>query len=207
MPRIVDHQQRRNALAEVAALLIAEVGLEKTTIRNIARKSGYSKGIIEHYFDGKDDLIASALNWLNQRYTQRVTDEIGTRQGLAALRIRLEQTLPLSEHSIQEWKVRLRFWSLAAIDPRFQKEQSRRWQAARDAFTSDLEHARMQGVLPSTITPEQAADHLLFLTTGLSAAALHSPDSISTHQLKHSIDQWLAELTRLPGRGLAESEG
>src|SRR5690606_9653882 len=123
MPKIVDHQQRRDILAEVAAITIANIGLENTTIREIARQSGYSKGIIEHYFDSKEDLIASALAWLNRRYQLRVAKEIGQHQGLAAIRIRLEQTLPLCEQSIQEWKVRLRFWSLAAIDARFQEVQ------------------------------------------------------------------------------------
>lgn len=195
MPKIVDHQQRRDVLAEVAAITIANIGLENTTIREIARQSGYSKGIIEHYFDSKEDLIASALAWLNRRYQLRVAEKIGQRQGLAALRIRLEQTLPLCEQSVQEWKVRLRFWSLAAINARFQTVQSSRWQAARDAFASDLRNAQKLGEVSPDLQPVEATDQILFFTSGISAAALHSPDSVSQRQLRQCIDLCINQLT------------
>lgn len=195
MPKIVDHQQRRDTIAEVAANMIASVGLEHATIREIARASGFSKGIIEHYFDSKEDLIASALEWVNQRYQRRVLDHVGQRQGLSALRTRLEQTLPLTEHSAQEWKIRLRYWSLAAIDPRFQATQSKRWQAARDAFAQDLRRARQLGEIEREIKPSRAAERILFVTSGISAAALHSPGSVSRRQLKACIDELVGELT------------
>ena len=195
MPKIVDHQQRREILAEVAAITIANIGLENTTIREIARQSGYSKGIIEHYFDSKEDLIASALAWINRRYQLRVAQKIGQRQGLAALRIRLEETLPLCEQSIQEWKVRLRFWSLAAIDTHFQEVHSTRWQAARDAFSGDLQRARELGEVSDNLQPVDATDRILFFTSGISAAALHSPGSISQNQLNQWVDECLSQLT------------
>jgi len=196
MPRLVNHQQRRAQLAEIAALMIARDGLEKTTIRSIAQESGYSKGIIEHYFDNKDDLIASALEWLNQRYAERVQRHIGQRTGLAALRIRLEQTLPLSTASRQEWSVRLRFWSLAAVDPQFQVEQSQRWQAARQAFIQDLKQAQEQGEVSADLDPVKATDHLLYLTSGVSVTTLHSPDSLTRNQLRQHLEEWLAQLPR-----------
>ena len=50
MPRIVDHAERRAAIARSAALAIAELGLEQATMREIAARSGVSKGIVAHYF-------------------------------------------------------------------------------------------------------------------------------------------------------------
>ncbi len=189
MPKIVDHQQRRDAIAEVAARCIASRGLEHTTIREIARLSGFSKGIIEHYFESKEDLIASALDWVNRRYEQRVAARVAGRTGFAALRARLEETLPLAPESIMEWQIRLRFWSLAAIDARFQAEQSRRWIAARAAFAGDLRAAHGSAPLPAGRDPSGAADRILFMVSGISAAALHSPGSVSRAQLLAMVDE------------------
>lgn len=194
MPKIVDHQERRNTIAEVAAHMIASVGLERTTIREIARASGFSKGIIEHYFDSKEDLIASALEWVNEGYQRRVSEQVGKNRGLAALQIRLEQTLPLSPITTEEWKIRLRYWSQAAIDPRFQKMQSERWQAAREAFAGDVRNAQHNGEIAVNVDPMAAADRILFMTSGISSAALHSPDSVNHDQLLQCVEDLLAEL-------------
>ena len=48
MPKIVDHDERRERIVEIVADMLATVGAEKTTIREIARQSGYSRGFIEH---------------------------------------------------------------------------------------------------------------------------------------------------------------
>lgn len=50
MPKIVDHDQRRRELAEAAWKVITEVGIDGATTREIARASGYSTGVLAHYF-------------------------------------------------------------------------------------------------------------------------------------------------------------
>ena len=44
MPRQVDHDARRLEVAEVAARLIAQVGVERVTVRELAKAAGYSTG-------------------------------------------------------------------------------------------------------------------------------------------------------------------
>ena len=89
MPKIVDHEKRRAEIAETAANLIARGGLESATVREIANASGYSKGIVEHYFDGKSELISAALAWANEQYFERADVATKGKRGLAALRARL----------------------------------------------------------------------------------------------------------------------
>ncbi len=70
--------------------------MEAATIREIARRSGYSKGVIEHFFDGKDELISGALDWINSGYERRVEKYAVGSSGLQALRKRIEVTLPMN---------------------------------------------------------------------------------------------------------------
>lgn len=192
MPKIVDHTQRRLHIASIAARLIAHQGLENTSIRQIAREAGYSKGIVEHYFDSKDELISCALDWINDSYKKRIDQFVGGLEGLQAIKARIRKTLPLDDISRDEWKVRLRFWSLATIDSRQQQIQAQRYGLAREAFLEAIKQAKALGQLRAEVKPQRAANRILFTLVGASISALHSP-GIATE----------AELRRLPGELIA----
>jgi AcrR family transcriptional regulator len=188
MPRIVDHAQRRAEIAEAAALLIAEGGLEAATIREIARRSGYSKGIVEHYFDGKEELIEAALGWANERYLERAEQATRGVRGLAALRARLRATVPASAALKTEWRIRLLFWSLAAIDPELRKQQAARTRDAVESFAADLRDAQELGEISPSAHIDRLARHVLFSVAGLSCTILHAPRAHSKSLVAEEID-------------------
>ena len=185
MPKIVDHEQRRAEIAETAANLIARGGLESATVREIANASGYSKGIVEHYFDGKSELISAALAWANEQYFERADVATKGKHGLASLRARLGATIPLRA----EWKVRLVFWGIAAIDPDLQKQQAARTRDAIAHFAGDLLDAREIGEVPSRGSVTSAARHVLFAATGLSCTILHNPRAYTKKVVETEIDR------------------
>ena len=197
MPRIVDHEQRRAAIARVAALTIAEIGLERATMREIAARSGVSKGIVEHYFANRDEVIETALEWANARYVARETRRTRGLQGLESLRARLLCVLPLTAESRQEWKIRLCFWSVAAVDPQARRAQLARLDLTRERFVADLETARVLGQTPAGTDAAAAANELIHLVAGLACDALLDPAYYSRAYLLAMIDK---TLNRLNGR-------
>ena len=197
MPRIVDHEQRRAAIARVAALTIAEVGLERATMREPAARSGVSKGIVEHYFANRDEVIETALEWANARYVARETRRTRGLQGLESLRARLLCVLPLTAESRQEWKIRLCFWSVAAVDPQARRAQRARLDLTRERFVADLETARVLGQTPAGTDAAAAANELIHLVAGLACDALLDPAYYSRAYLLAMIDK---TLNRLNGR-------
>ncbi|MBW2422169.1 MAG: TetR family transcriptional regulator [Deltaproteobacteria bacterium] len=200
MPRVVNHEQRRAEIAQIAAELIAEDGLEAATIREIARRSGYSKGIIEHYFDGKSELIDAALGWANERYIERAGTATKHLQGLAALRARLRASVPSSPGLRVEWKIRLLFWSMAAIDPALQKQQRARTRDAIAHFASDLRDAQKLGEIPREAPVELLARRILFSVSGLSCAILHTPRTYNKGLVEDEIEYIVSVSTLQPQR-------
>src|ERR1700729_1847896 len=71
MPKKVDHEARREELVLAAWRVIAANGIDEVTIRDIARESGYSSGVLAHYFKNKDDLLAHALQLSHTRIRKR----------------------------------------------------------------------------------------------------------------------------------------
>ena len=192
MPKIVDHEARRAEISSTAAHLIAERGLEAATMREIAVRSGYSKGIVEHYFEDKGEQIGAALAWANDRYFERAAESTAGKTGLEALRARLAATIPSSAGLRDEWKVRLIFWSIAAIDPVLQKQQSARTKDAIAHFTSDLEEVNSDGNGTTRASVELAARHVLFAATGLSCAMLHNPRAYNKNVVNAEIEHIVA---------------
>src|SRR5215469_16194645 len=95
MPKIVDHDERRDEIALVACRVVAEGGFDQATIVRIAREAGYTTGMVAHYFDTKQDIIVAALRLILRRIEERLTPS-GT-DGEPELVALLTEALPVDE--------------------------------------------------------------------------------------------------------------
>lgn len=203
MPKIVDHDQRREFIARVCSEIIAEQGLEQATIREIAARTGFSKGIIEHYFDDKDHVIDMALAWVNARYERRERRATAGLHGLDALRARLCCVMPLTRSATQDWKIRLRFWSLAAIDADLQGAQSERLKATRERFEHDIGEALALGEVHANIDIVTTANLLTHFISGVCCHALIAPAFYNKRYLKAVAEEVVADLRACRGPTLS----
>lgn len=58
--------ERRNDLIQAAITSIADVGYDAVTVASICDAAGFSRGLIGHYFKGKDDLLLEAVRYITQ---------------------------------------------------------------------------------------------------------------------------------------------
>jgi AcrR family transcriptional regulator len=63
-------EARRAALIDATLDCIAEGGPQAATVRAIALKAGVTPGLIKHYFETKEDLVAAAHETLMTRMTE-----------------------------------------------------------------------------------------------------------------------------------------
>ena len=54
-------QQRREAIIDAALAVARRKGLASTTVRDVAQEMGSSSGLIHHYFETMDDVLAAAF--------------------------------------------------------------------------------------------------------------------------------------------------
>ncbi|WP_396900365.1 TetR/AcrR family transcriptional regulator [Mycolicibacterium sp.] len=66
------HDRRRNELIDTAEQLFIEQGIRDTTVDDVLRTAGISKGAFYHYFSSKDDLIAASIERLVDGLTQAI---------------------------------------------------------------------------------------------------------------------------------------
>ena len=119
MPKIVDHEQRRDQIALVACRVVAEYGFEQATIVRIAREAGYTTGMVAHYFDTKQDIIIAALRLILRRVEERLTRSgAGGQPDLLTL---LTEALPLDDTRYTECAFWIAFWGQVPADRRLKR--------------------------------------------------------------------------------------
>ncbi|WP_169507498.1 TetR/AcrR family transcriptional regulator [Paenibacillus harenae] len=72
MPKIVDHDKRKQLIADAMIRAINQVGLEKITVRKIAEEAGLSMGSVQYYFPAQHDLYIYAMELIAQRIKKRI---------------------------------------------------------------------------------------------------------------------------------------
>jgi TetR/AcrR family transcriptional regulator, transcriptional repressor of bet genes len=119
MPKIVDHQRRRDEIALVACRVVAEYGFDQATIVRIARQAGYTTGMVAHYFDTKQEIIIAALRLILRRIEERLTAAAGEADPqLLAL---LTEALPVDATRFTECAFWTAFWGQVSADARLKR--------------------------------------------------------------------------------------
>lgn len=60
----INFEHKRLELIQIAFKLFMEKGYENTTVNDILKASGISKGAMYHYFDKKEDILDAVLNYV-----------------------------------------------------------------------------------------------------------------------------------------------
>ena len=119
MPKIVDHEQRRDEIALVACRVVAEHGFDQATIVRIAREAGYTTGMVAHYYDTKQEIVIAALRLILRRSEERLTRPAGESQ--PDLLTVLTESLPVDEERFIECAFWTAFWGQVSADKKLKR--------------------------------------------------------------------------------------
>lgn len=197
MPKEVDHALRRKQLLEAVWRVVARDGLERATVRVMAEETGWSAGVLAHYFKDKDDILESALRLAYERIDARRAVQLEGLRGFAALRALLIDNLPIDPERELETKFIINYWSRTIRDPPGVPRPSRRRPALIDLLTETILEAQEDGEIPSDRQAEDIAEVLHGLIDGFSLHALLDRQRLTPERQVSLID---AELERLAGR-------
>lgn len=178
MPKVVDHEARREQFVRVAWRLIADHGIDDVTVRDIAREAGYSDGILAHYFNGKDELLVHALELSHEQLHERRDREREASTGPDRLIRILAEILPLDEHRIREMKVEMTFWCRSLQNRVMIKIQRREARRHRAFIRSLVEEEQANSRISGKHDPEQVVDLLTCLIDGISLHGVLYPNRV-----------------------------
>ncbi|MGH8463613.1 MAG: transcriptional regulator BetI [Pseudomonas sp.] len=126
MPKVGMQPIRRQQLIEATLLAVDQVGMGDASIALIARLAGVSNGIISHYFQDKNGLIAATMRYLMSVLNENVA---ARRQALkdnsprAHLQVIIEGNFDASQVNGPAMKTWLAFWSTSMHQPSLHRLQ------------------------------------------------------------------------------------
>ncbi len=177
MPKLVDHDVQRRAIAEAAIRVIDRVGLDAARLRDVALEGRVTTGAVTHYFASKDDVLEAAMAEVVRRILDRQSDQALGRQPIAGLIEAASAFLPLDEERLRDWRVWFAFWGRAAVDPRYRALHRGYYADITASLTRSLTQLRDAGRLGTRADPAMLADAVIAAIDGIGVRATHEPEN------------------------------
>ena len=194
MPKIVDHERRRQELATAVWQVIAGHGVEGISIRAVAAASGWSSGALRHYFSTRAELLAFACEHVIEQVTERIQSLRHTGGPVQAVRAILLQTMPMDEMRRTESAIMFAFLALGFGDPQLAEVQRHHFTSMYELCLRLVHDLReLNALAPTGDDAETLARRTHAVIDGLTIHALagHLP----TEEMVAQLDAYLAQLT------------
>ncbi|MFD7426975.1 TetR/AcrR family transcriptional regulator [Streptomyces sp. NPDC059818] len=196
MPKRVDHEERRDQIAEALIRVAGRRGLHAVGMRDVAAEAGVSLRLVQYYFETKEKLLFYGLQHLTDRFTARVAARLravgkdpGPRATIEAL---LLASLPTDEEGRTFHLLYTSYSILSVTDEALAAQPFiDEPDAAENALTGLLEQAQASGLADPGIAARTEAISLLAMTATMGTSILvgqRGPES-AIAVLHHHLDR------------------
>lgn len=193
MPKIIDHEKRREQIAEATWRVIVEQGMEGATVRGIAKEAGLSLGALRHYFATQDELLMYAMQLVKERAIARIAEinaneEWAPKEKITKIFLEL---LPTNQEKMVEMEV----WFAFTVYFRHKKEG---FDAQHDGIYAGvrklLDSADQRNLLRKELDNEMEAEKLYAVIDGLALHAYLEPQRVDGERITKVLEHHLASL-------------
>lgn len=195
MPKIVDHELRRQELLAATWRVIARTGIIGVTMREIAREAGVSTGVLAHYFADKEALLAAALRLSHQQVYARIRERTQGLLGLSAIRALMLEALPLDDERLLEAQIEINFLALALGNSALRELQHEEFERFWDALHYRVSEAQKLGQIPAGADSSDITHELVILVEGLSQEAVLYPSRATPQRQCQTLNAVLDRLS------------
>jgi AcrR family transcriptional regulator len=198
VPKVVDHEQRREEIADALWRVIRRDGFAAASVRTVAAEAGLSTGALRHYFSTQGELTAFAMTSLMERARARIATAGAAAADLDGLVRVVEEVLPLDAQRLAESEVWLAMAAAARTDPALR-------------VLADEAHRSLRGLCDSIVRAIAAetraeldlvleTDRLHALVDGLAVHGTIYPRLLPRTRARAAVRAHLAELAGHPAR-------
>lgn len=207
MPKVVDHQQRRREISEALLDLVAEGGTNAVTFRAVAKRSGWSTGVLGHYFTNRDDLLLGGLRRAGEISAERQRSIGRTMVGRQAVEAILEEELPLDNRRLALTRIFVFFYGEAAVDETVMAEIDGYLTAWRRQTAKAVRAAQELGDIDPALDADEVAADLVAFADGLSIHVIFNPVLMDRLRASSPIRTWVNRLAPPSSRAHVAASG
>ncbi|WP_301110000.1 TetR family transcriptional regulator C-terminal domain-containing protein [Sporosarcina sp.] len=185
MAKLVNHDERKQLIAEAMWRVILDKGMEGATVRNIAEEAGLSLGALRHYFCTQDDLLVYAMTLVQERATARI--ETVVRQKLSPKEMVLAvlyEIVPLNKETRAEMEVWFAF--IAYVNHR-KDELPIPDDGVWESIQKVIGYLEISALLKKDLDLDLEAERLYSVIDGIAIHALLQPERLDAEKVRRTI--------------------
>ena len=201
MPRNVDPERRRAELAEAVWTVIRRDGLQRASVRNVAREAGLSMGSLRHYFATQGELLCFAMQLVGERARARVRAIEPADDPRETAERLLQELVPLDQERRAEAEVWLAFTGHALVDPDQRAIHQRIHDELNGACATAVTLLADAGLVPGNLDVALEAARLHAILDGLAVHAVMRPERVPPSRITAVIAHHLDTLQASPTSG------
>lgn len=172
------HDDKRNQILEAGIRLFRKNGLNNTSLNDIVRESGVSKGGLYHYFSSKEEVVIGVCEYFFQ---QHLDITMGAPMDMPALD-KLALVIRFQELMASEMAPNLTLFVEFYVASRHSVELHNLFQSQycfyQQLIASFIVEGQAEGTIKADVIPEAFASACIGLMDGVGFATLIAPDNI-----------------------------
>ncbi|WP_313731465.1 TetR/AcrR family transcriptional regulator [Cohnella nanjingensis] len=194
----MDHQQRKEQIAEAAWRVIRREGLEGVSVRHVADEAGISLGSLRHYFHAQEELLSFTMRLISDRVHLRIRSLPFTGEPRRDIEMAIAELAPLDEQRLAEAEVWLAFAGRAITDPAVRALSHQMHEELYAGFRGMIELLLSDKLAREGLDPEQETRRLHALIDGLVVHHVTYPERLNGEELMRIVADHLDSLLLAP---------
>lgn len=196
MPKIVDHDGRRRAIADAMWTVLERDGIEGVSVRGVSAQAGISKATLAHYFGGQYDLLLFAMAESIEVVTKSLRDQRLENADLAKFTAAVCQVVPTTAARRRQSEIWLALVARAQSDPALRTDLAEVNRSVAAGLRELLGLMRNQRLIAKRRDLDIETMRLHALVDGLTLHTLTDSKATSPAKIRRLVGDHLAELAR-----------
>jgi AcrR family transcriptional regulator len=189
--------RRRSQLVDATIEVMARKGWQHTSISEVTKQAGVSRGLASYHFKDKADLLSAVLAQCREQFNAAVIS--ATADGSPSDYLR--NIIRIAVRQIREapgiFQVFLHFAAAAPSVPELGDEVRALWRDFRGVAAQGIRTGQKEGAYRPDLDPDAAAAQLIGSLIGLAWQWLLDPDAFDLEAAGQLLEeQFVADLTR-----------
>ncbi|KKI65345.1 TetR/AcrR family transcriptional regulator [Staphylococcus cohnii] len=193
MPKIINHEKKKEQIIQYAFDSIVENGVKGSTVRQIAKLAEMTPGQIRYYFPNHSELLNAVMSTVELKVRRRI-EVIFTSENLNTIdkaKASLLSALPLDQERLADMEV----WMAFRYDIH-EYGQSTLDDGIDQLCNSVLTLLRNEHLLKDNLNMHLNSMKLHALIDGLALHKLLNPNGISNDDIQTIVDEEIVRLTQ-----------
>ena len=167
---------KKSLVLDAGIKVLREKGISKTSMNDIIRESGLSKGGVYHYFSSKDELLIALFNYFFEKYAISNIERLQSDNDIQELSAYKQIDILIQHHEAglddmgEDMSLMMDLYIEAIHNPAMRKVFNQQYQLVFSIIKSLIEQAQQQGDVKKEINSTMISASLLAVFDGFGLA-------------------------------------